>query len=912
MPNQSVTLNGFKGGLNVDKDEADLSIAENAECREAKEVLLDEPGKIVSDRVTEAASTVYDTADVTQSITDTTLAIKDTKVYHKQGVYIVGDDVNYSFNSDYHGTKPLSGIAYQHDTTPLSATTYGFNLRCGYNQEKHLIIFLGKSASTNGTGKAIIMNGGGSSNADGHTLEGGGSYPEPQEYMRWSAYWDVDGDGRFLYNAADGDYEWWHLQTFDPGSVNDGRFRMQAFTDDTHNGESPWADIQTINTVYPIDISDVTCLGADKRATGVYGANDAVGVIWKVGLNDTVSAMGGQATMGYYGGGIDIANRDIFLECGTINVGVQNISIVLDSWENDNHWTMATFADPNQIGSYVRQYEIVLQEQQDSGMVGSADEPGKGRIRIPYASFKNSGTNFDPHKVTTIKVIYMPADTGSWGNTTPVGAPCFDLWELSFGPSRFSTVAGLVQQSSSGWLGNKYNLHSTQISEKGIESLPRTYMDQVVTSERFKFDATTFLGALFTVHKPATADWRGKLYYERLDNAGSGTGTLFEICEVSESEGLKKVGSDTFTAWEVATDHRSVAFDEPPTARTFRLNTGYPEGTTQIDCAWKHAAVVGRQAYIGNVKQPVSGAHSYDVDRILKAAPGHPAGFSNLEYIDLELGGAAITCMMSSADRLFIWTTSKLIILNVANDLEYMEAEIDGYGIDFPRQACQVAEGIAFQNSSGMFLFDGNQFQEPDNGFLSTLNWGNSGITYSPHRKLISCFIDLNGDGDLHAFHYSLRTKTWVGSSSSSVSINAPLTNSYVGSDGKSHYYGANEDAFGAVVAPNGIVNLGTINSTLGTYATLTTGKIHCGNIARRKKFKAVSVSCVTGGWKFKYKVDEGSWSSYYTLTDGLNRTKLTGESGYYIRLSFAPQSAGTDNAEIGDITVVYRDKTLK
>ena len=68
MPNQSVTLNGFKGGLNVDKDEADLSIAENAECREAKEVLLDEPGKIVSDRVTEAASTVYDTADVTQSI----------------------------------------------------------------------------------------------------------------------------------------------------------------------------------------------------------------------------------------------------------------------------------------------------------------------------------------------------------------------------------------------------------------------------------------------------------------------------------------------------------------------------------------------------------------------------------------------------------------------------------------------------------------------------------------------------------------------------------------------------------------------------------------------------------------------------------------------------------------------------
>jgi len=800
MPNQSVTLNGFKGGLNVDKDAADLSIKEDAECAVAQEVLLDEPGKIVADHIVEAASDEYDTADVTQDVTATTFAIKDTKVYHKQGVYIVGDDVNYAFLADYHGTKPLNGIAYQHDTTPLTAQSFGFNVRGGYNQEKHIVIFLGRSASTNGTGKAIIMDGGGSNDADGHTLQGGGTYAEPKEYMRWSAQWDYNDDGTFLYVAADGDEDWADLQTFDPGSVNDGRFRMQAFTDDTHNGESPWTDVQTINTVNPVDISDVTCLGVDKRATGVFTASDACGVIWKVGMNKTVTS---QATMGYYGGGLDISNRDIFIECGSINVGSQNISVVLNSNPLDEQFTMATFAAPNQIGSYDRQYEINLQEQQDSGVIGSGSEPGKGRIRIPYASFKNTGTNFDANQVTRIIVMYMPADTGSWGNSTPVGAPCFDLWELSFGPSKFSTVAGLVAQSSSGWLGNKYNLHSTEISAKGIESLPRVYMDQVVTSERFKFDATTFLGALFTVHKPSTADWRGKLYYERLDNAGSGTGTLFEICEVSEAEGLKKVGTDAFIAWEVATSLRSVAFDEPPTSRTFRLNTGYPEGTTQINCTWKHAAVVGRQAYIGNVKQPISGGHSYDVDRILKAAPGHPAGFSDLEYIDLELGGAAIAAMMSSGDRLFIWTTSKLIILNVANDLEYMEAELDGYGIDYPRQACQVGEGIAFQNQGGLFLFDGNQFKEPDNGITSTLNWGNSGITYSPHRKLLTCFIDVAGDTVLHGYHFSLRTNTWVGTSSPSSSINAPLTNSAVGSDGKSHYYGNNINSFGQVIAPH-------------------------------------------------------------------------------------------------------------
>jgi len=62
MPNQSVTLNGFKGGLNVDKDAADLSIKEDAECAVAQEVLLDEPGKIVADHIVEAASDEYDSS----------------------------------------------------------------------------------------------------------------------------------------------------------------------------------------------------------------------------------------------------------------------------------------------------------------------------------------------------------------------------------------------------------------------------------------------------------------------------------------------------------------------------------------------------------------------------------------------------------------------------------------------------------------------------------------------------------------------------------------------------------------------------------------------------------------------------------------------------------------------------------
>jgi len=70
-------------------------------------------------------------------------------------------------------------------------------------------------------------------------------------------------------------------------------------------------------------------------------------------------------------------------------------------------------------------------------------------------------------------------------------------------------------------------------------------------------------------------------------------------------------------------------------------------------------------------------------------------------------------------------------------------------------------------------------------------------------------------------------------------------------------------------------------------------------------------INAVSGGWKVRWKVDEGSWSSFIALSDGPNRIKLTGATGYYIRINIAQTSAATDG-EIGDITIIYRDKTLK
>lgn len=104
-------------------------------------------------------------------------------------------------------------------------------------------------------------------------------------------------------------------------------------------------------------------------------------------------------------------------------------------------------------------------------------------------------------------------------------------------------------------------------------------------------------------------------------------------------------------------DTVTLEFESPPTSTTFTLESGYPEGTEEIDCFWDHAAVVGRTAYIGGVTQPVGGTK--DTSKILKSAIGKTAGFPNIQYIDVEFGGSGITHMEGIGDRLFVFLKIK-------------------------------------------------------------------------------------------------------------------------------------------------------------------------------------------------------------------------------------------------------------
>jgi len=93
MAKQSLTLNGFGGGLNVDADESDL-IANGEDQDEVsyiQDLFLDRRGKIVGEypTITIDGSTTQVTGNNTSA---ESILVHDSNLYQQTGIFKIGDD----------------------------------------------------------------------------------------------------------------------------------------------------------------------------------------------------------------------------------------------------------------------------------------------------------------------------------------------------------------------------------------------------------------------------------------------------------------------------------------------------------------------------------------------------------------------------------------------------------------------------------------------------------------------------------------------------------------------------------------------------------------------------------------------------------------------------------------------------
>ena len=754
MPKRSFLINDFSGGLDQDKDPSKL---------EDNQLHAIGAGTMIKGGSVQFASMANATYTATTgepfNATDTNIysiggnswitdymAILGNTVYRGTGLYKWGEDILHSNAVDltHSGTGfNLGGLGATSEHSAGTGTGFNVNVFSSYEDVEY--VWLGKGASTfqnasdaNTCCKLgyVDTSSGSITYAQGNKYGvGAPTYDVGMEFQnplhRFIGAWPTHHSG---YHIGENTAYWGFLHGwyFPAGQGMRVEFRQSNGNALQAPGYSPTGfalggngeKTENIDgTAHPHWVLGdyITTRGWDMhtadhiRMRFVTTADWLSSVYFRLGNVDTINASATGSDNSTYDTynifkdrlGMDLTGKDMYFEFSlngthaTLGTMLDNTLLIMIMFDCDPDNCHQDYDDD----SFIRRIDIRRAEIASHGQNGE-----KIRMRIPLETYVKNGSNFQLGNVKQMSITYWGDSSGdaAYHNT----GTHLNIYEVSFAPSSISS-----------WTNKDYILHqsklvSTPVGGNELETLPITYGGTVVTGPNiYSFD--------FQVYK-STDGSNGNIYWQESDDTGSGKGSKFLLAEVDDTDGVKPANSDSFIPWD--TDKVKFTMSESPVSMTYSLNSGYPQGTEYINAEFKHSAVVGRTAYIGNVKQ---NSDTFDGSLILKSAIGKPYGFSDKTYIDIETGGDdGITAMLASGDRLFVFTSAKLVIINVAQDFEYMEGTFEGWGIHRRSSVCQVDEGIAFiSNSRDVVYFNGSAFEIiTDKGLKSeTQLFGDSG-----------------------------------------------------------------------------------------------------------------------------------------------------------------------------------------
>ena len=367
---------------------------------------------------------------------------------------------------------------------------------------------------------------------------------------------------------------------------------------------------------------------------------------------------------------------------------------------------------------------------------------------------------------------------------------------------------------------------------------------------------------------------------------------------------------------------------------TFKNINGYSTAVKSLEAKYKTAVVHGRRTYIGNVKKDGE-THP---DRMIKSRVNKFDVFpSKMGVVDVAIrDGESIIKLEAFADRILQFKEKSLYIINVSENVDFLEDVYRNKGIAFDYQTTKTDFGIAWFNSFGVYFFDGKQVTNllEKNGMrlISESDWetfittgdadmSEAHIGYIPKKRqlLIKTFHASAAD----IFIYDFVLRAWM-KGSSKITIATNMTNFAL--DGNQDLiYLSNTDA--DVMTWNPDPASGSI--------VYKTKDIDFGEPSIRKKIYKVYITYKTGGVtavQVKYDVDGGTTFNK-TFQDGTNfasnelanagsgawtqsvlkpSTSSDANSIYSFALKFTTDGTVPATFEINDISIVYRMKSIR
>ena len=395
-----------------------------------------------------------------------------------------------------------------------------------------------------------------------------------------------------------------------------------------------------------------------------------------------------------------------------------------------------------------------------------------------------------------------------------------------------------------------------------------------------------------------------------------------------------------------------------PSPWTYETINGY-QADESIDIGalgegFTTAVVANRQTYIGNVRREgKDGVTRTEGDAMYKSMPGKFDTFPIARKIEASIqDGDQIVKLEEYADRILQFKKTKMHLINISQDVEFLEDTFKHKGVSHPASVCKTDFGIAWANREGCYLYDGknviNLLEKKGRQIVKESEWNNfltadkdgTGalctpmVGYLPKKRQIIVFDDITNTSttDPRMYLYDMVTQSWVqGANDSSTRIIDILKTNFV------------TDWNGDLIYAHTSGTMVKWDDTSDITDTISfkTKDIDFGNPAVRKKVYKVYVS---------YKGDGGEITVNYGTNGNSTMTGqfyITGSSGastkanaadlciyngdvgtndwvlaelrpsssinniYSFQLKF--DGGSTDaNFEINDISIVYRMKNIK
>ncbi len=440
------------------------------------------------------------------------------------------------------------------------------------------------------------------------------------------------------------------------------------------------------------------------------------------------------------------------------------------------------------------------------------------------------------------------------------------------------------------------------------------------------------------------------IFFAELDNLGEIVDNDKKfLANMDFNKGIRKNLFDNFTPFSTdgnsavaaGRTHAKLLYKTPATIDSFSTICGYSEGDKIKHMRFGASNVLNNRSYVGNVGmiEDDLDKEMFYPDRVYKSVQNQPDVYTKYDYLEVAPNdGESITALASYGDYLLEFKENTLYLINVTQDIEYLEETYKFRGVWHENAICKTGKGLCWVNQYGLFLFDGKEvldlgMEKMDNIYWNT-NINDPSIAFDPIRNEV--FLQMNKDGG-EGIRYNFDRNHFIkinhddGDLYNSMNLvtnkQGEIVTLYEGNYTNTTAHVLNTVVFMSPNAADIVDALSVIVPSLRTYIDIETKDHAFDDGSRRKDLKTVYVNYKvtgTGVPTIQYRKDNGTWRSFdvgFNNTSGAmttltlkpaNPSEAKNGRSFQIKIYGQAQSEGTNRFTINDINLVYREKSIK